>query len=145
VDCVVVLREGDWERLDQAFRDAGFQPGRHQGPVEPSDRMPDPACYWLGPVRIDVFIAKTAFEQAAVESGRPTQVQGFEQLVVSPEASIVYKVLAHRAKDLLDVASIFEARKIAGDALDWSFIDHWCAEWGITDRLAPWRAQYGPG
>ena len=64
--------------------------------------------------------------------------------MISPEASIVYKLLAHRSKDLADVESIFEARRLAGDALDWSFIGRWCAEWEITDRLKPWRSRFGP-
>ncbi len=64
--------------------------------------------------------------------------------VASPEASIIYKLLASRAKDLPDVDAIFEVRAATHERLDWTFLDHWAREWDIEDRLAPYRARYGP-
>jgi hypothetical protein len=59
------------------------------------------------------------------------------------EASIIYKLLAQRRRDLDDVEGIFEARQAAGERLDWQFLDEWAAAWGITDRLDPYRVKYG--
>ena len=77
-----------------------------------------------------------------IESARSTEVRGATVRLAAPEAAIVYKLLAQRPRDLDDVEGIFAARVSAGDALDWAFLDRWADEWGIADRLAPYRAQY---
>jgi hypothetical protein len=59
-----------------------------------------------------------------------------------PEASIVYKLLAARPRDVDDVEGIFEARAAARDVLDWTFLDRWTDAWGITDRLEPYRCRF---
>jgi len=96
-------------------------------------------------VRIDVFIAKTEFERTVIATARTAAVLGTTVRLARPEGSIIYKLLASRPKDLDDVEAIFAARRAAGDVLDWSFLDYWAAEWGIADRLAPYRAGFGPG
>ena len=65
--------------------------------------------------------------------------------LAAPEASIIYKLLARRPRDLDDVDSIFAARAAVGETLDWNFLDSWAEEWGITDELQGYRARYGPG
>jgi hypothetical protein len=37
-----------------------------------------------------------------------------------------------------------EARQVAGERLDWAFLDMWVNAWGIPERLAPYKARYGP-
>jgi hypothetical protein len=61
-----------------------------------------------------------------------------------PEASIVYKLLAARPRDVDDVEGILEARAAAGDALDWGFLDRWAEAWGIGHRLEPYRERFRP-
>lgn len=63
--------------------------------------------------------------------------------LASPEACIVYTLIASRAKDLADVESIFEARACAGERLDWDFLERWCSGREISDRLAPFRGRRG--
>ena len=59
----------------------------------------------------------------------------------SPEARLIYKLLANRPKDALDVDAIVEVRRLAGETLDWEFLERWATKWGIAERLAPLRAQ----
>ncbi len=148
VDCVVSVSGDAWAALDALLRSRGLIAGKHIGPVEPSERAPDLAVYWTDPrdgVRIDLFIAKLDFEREAVARARVGYLgDGTAIRVIAPESSIVYKLIASRSKDLLDVESIFEARRQAGAPLDWASLERWCADWEISDRLAPWRARYGP-
>lgn len=145
---LVVLAGNEWQRWTEALRQRGFRAGRVVGPSEPSDTLPDISVFH-GPghpsVRIDVFIAKTEFERTVIATARTASVLGTTVRLARPEGSIIYKLLASRPKDLDDVAAIFAARRAAGDVLDWSFLDYWAAEWGIADRLAPYRAGFGPG
>ena len=144
---LVVAASADWERLAAALERRRFKLGRAVGPADPSDSLPDiTVLYAPGQpaVRLDVFIAKTEFERAVVATAREAPVLETTVRLARPEASIIYKLLAQRPRDLEDVASIFEARAAAGDPLDWEFLDHWAAEWGIEDRLAPYRERAGP-
>ena len=76
-----------------------------------------------------------------IDSARSTEVLGAIVRLAAPEAAIVYKLLS-QPRDLDDVESIFAARASAGDVLDWAFLDRGADEWGIADRLAPYRARY---
>jgi hypothetical protein len=141
----VVLAGDSWSRLNQALAARGFRAGRTVGPAEPGDDLPDIAMFHTTgtpSVRLDVFVAKTDFERAVVDSARSAAVLGTHVRLARPEASIIYKLLAHRPKDVEDVEGIFQARRAAGDALDWTFLDRWAEEWGIGDRLAPYRARF---
>jgi len=144
---VVVTVVSEWERLAAAFRRRGMTQRTQVGPAERSDALPDIAVLYSAsdpPVRVDVFIAKTDFERTVVDTAREVEVLGTNVRLARPEASIIYKLLAQRRRDLDDVEWIFEARQAAGDALDWHFLETWAAAWGIEDRLAPYRGTYGP-
>jgi hypothetical protein len=147
LDLVVETTPEAFRALDAEFRRRGWTPGKAVGPADRSDELPDMLAFWTGaspPVRIDVFIAKLEFERQVIARARSSTIFGERVPVAEPEASIVYKLLASRGRDLDDVNSIFENRRAAGEALDWDFLDHWASEWEITDRLAPYRAKYGP-
>jgi hypothetical protein len=94
--------------------------------------------------QVDVFIAKLPFELEAIQLARTLNLLGRDVRLVPPEASIIYKLLASRRKDLDDVDGIFAVRHQAGEALDWALMERWARDWEITDRLAPYRARYGP-
>ncbi|MBI1814992.1 MAG: hypothetical protein HYR72_08450 [Deltaproteobacteria bacterium] len=144
---VVVVVEDNWERLSAALKALGVEQHKQIGPADETDSLPDVAVFYTSgdsPVRIDVFIAKTQFEQAVVATARHATALDVSVRLARPEASIIYKLLAQRRRDLDDIDGIFEARRIANDPLDWRFLEHWSAEWGIEDRLAPYRVRYGP-
>lgn len=144
---VVVLVGAKWSRLDAALRGRGLEPTRQIGPVDRDDALPDIAVFQAPSrrsPRVDLFVAKTEFERAVIESAREAQVLGLTVKLARPEASIVYKLIARRRKDLDDVDSLFEARAAAGEKLDWEFLDRWAAAWGITDVLRPYRERFAP-
>jgi hypothetical protein len=147
IDLVVLVTPDEWQRLRAALAARGIVQGKQVGPTETSDTLPDIAVLFSAgevPMRIDLYIAKTDFERTTIATARQAAVLGGVVLLARPEASIVYKLLASRPRDLDDVESIFAARRAAGERLDWAFLDEWAEAWGITERLAPYRAQYGP-
>ncbi len=146
IDLVVLSEEG-WPRLLNALERRGFEVTQRIGPAESTDEIADIVMFsrpGSSAVRIDIFVAKTEFERVVIDTARETNVMDVNVRLAQPEASIIYKLLANRRKDIDDIEGIFEARRIAHDALDWDFLDHWAKEWSITDRLQPYREHYNP-
>ncbi len=142
---LVVSVETQWTGFANALAKRGIRPSKTVGPADTTDALPDIAVFRSSRAvgtRVDVFIAKTAFERAVIDSARTAEVLGSTVRLASPEASIVYKLLAQRPRDMDDVESVFEARTAADDALDWVFLDRWTAAWGIADRLAVFGNRY---
>lgn len=144
VDLVVSASADDLSRLRPCLERRGFQLG---APVtsDASDGVPDISVFWSShrpSVRVDVFHAKTDFEREALRQAVPMEVAGRRVRVAVPEAVVVYKVLAGRAKDLVDVRAVLETAVSIKRVLDWSAIERWCADWGIEDRLEPWRREF---
>lgn len=143
VDVVALLDERDFGALHSELVAAGFQRGADINPA--NERVPDVAVYWSGdptPVRLDLFVAKTQFEREVIARSRRTAIAGEEASLASPEAAIIYKLIAARHKDLEDVENILDARRAAGEALDWEFLDRWAREWEIEAAIAPYRARH---
>jgi hypothetical protein len=142
---LVVSTAGEWDRFAAALAQRGFHERKRIGPQDTADSLPDIAVFYSSgdrPVRVDVFVAKTDFEQAVVATAREATVLTALVRLARPEASVIYKLLAQRRRDLDDVDGIFEARQAAGERLDWQFLETWAAAWGIADRLEPYRAKY---
>lgn len=147
VDVVVLADATSWLRVEENLRLRGFTRGSAVGPSERGDPLPDMIQFWSAaptPVPVDVFIAKLDFEREVVSRARTVDLGGAYGQVAAPDASVIYKLVAHRGKDVDDVEAMFENRRLVNDPLDWEFIDRWAEEWEITDRLAPFRARYGP-
>jgi hypothetical protein len=146
IDLVVLAHPG-WERLVGALEKRNVRLGKQVGPADSADRLPDIAVFYTldqPTTRVDVFVAKTDFERAVIAGARGSRVLDANVRVAAPEASIIYKLLAQRRRDLDDIESIFEARRAARDKLDWHFLEYWADEWGIGDRLAEYKAKYAP-
>jgi hypothetical protein len=142
---LVILAESGWDRFEHQLGAGGFATIKEVGPAEAGDPLPDIVMFRrseTGAARIDVFIAKTEFERVVVAGARTTEVLGRPVRLARPEASIIYKLIARRPKDLDDVEGIFEARRYAGEPLDWGFLEHWASEWGIEPELRPYRERF---
>lgn len=147
IDLVVSVEPSRWPALHQALSAHGLTAAAGIGPADPADLLPDIAVYWSDgtpAVRVVVFIAKTGFERAVFETARRRNVAGRSVPIASPEAVLIYKLLASRPKDLIDVQAVFEARTLAATPLDWAFLEHWASEWSIEDRLRSWRQKFPP-
>jgi hypothetical protein len=145
IDVVVFCEPAGFSRLEEALATRQIRAGQHIGPTEPGDALPDIAVFWLGPVRVDVFVAKMDFERAVLACAKTATVLDADLKLASCEASIIYKLLASRAKDIADVESMFEARAAIAETLDWEFLDRWASEWGISERLEPYRVKFRTG
>ena len=146
IDLVVAVTD-NWDRLSAALGRRGITQRKQIGPADAADRLPDVAVFFSAgdqPVRVDVFIAKTHFERTVIDTAREATVLGITVRLARPEASIIYKLLAQRRRDVDDVEGIFAARQAAAEALDWQFLETWANAWGIMDRLDPYRLRYGP-
>ncbi len=146
LDLVVACDEAGFSTLRAALLAAAFSEGAGVGPAEPSDRLPDIAVFWAGAppaTRVDVFIAKLEFEREVVSTAIRARVFGELVPVACPEAMLVYKLLASRPKDLLDIEGILEGRALAGQAIDWALARRWAVAWGIEDELDGLRSQRG--
>lgn len=73
-------------------------------------------------VRVDVLAAETPFQHAALDRARDG--------VITVEDVIVHKLLAWRARDRDDIASILAA----GHRLDEAYISNWAAAWDVGGR-----------
>jgi hypothetical protein len=112
IDLVVAIESG-WENLVNALEKRGIRPSQNVGPADPADTLPDIAMFRsreASGTRVDVFIAKTDFEQAVIDGARSREVLGATVRLACPEASIVYKLLAQRPRDVDDVDSSIGVR-----------------------------------
>lgn len=77
-------------------------------------------------VRIDLLLADTDFDEAAIQRGRLVELQpGWTVRVCSPEDFIVYKLLAPRGRDYDDLVGVIRRQ---GDALDDAYVVKWLRE-----------------
>ncbi len=114
------------------------------GPADAEDPLPDIAVFWAGAnsgTRLDVFIAKLDFEREVVATAITARIFGVEVPIAKPEAMLVYKLLASRPKDLIDVQAILEGRALAGQAIDWELTRRWASVWGIEQKVDELRAR----
>lgn len=144
IDLVIATGAG-FDALRAALERSGFRLERQVGPTDAQETLPDIAFFrapGMRGTRVDVFLAKTDFERAVIATARTTEVLDVRVRLACPEASIIYKLIAARPKDLDDIEGIFAVRQAAGDGLDWAFLDHWATEWGVEERLASYRARF---
>jgi hypothetical protein len=87
-------------------------------------------------VVLEVQTAKTAFQHEIIrralrdESG--TRVATVEDL-------IVLKLIAYRTKDQADITALMSLPDV-----DWQYVEHWCRQWDIGDRLRVHREALMP-
>ena len=144
LDLVVVCDAEQFRTLEAALLSAGLERGKGVGPADAADPLDDIAVFWAGPkpaVRVDLFIAKLDFEREVVSSALEAQLFGAPVKVARPEAMLVYKLLASRPKDLIDVESILESRAQAGHAIDWDLTRRWAEVWGIAEGVDALRSR----
>lgn len=144
LDLVVLSDLERFNTLRAQLVAVGFEEGAGVGPAESSDPLPDIAVFWAGAnpaTRVDIFIAKLEFERDVVGTAQTARLFGEEVPLARPEAMLVYKLLASRPKDLIDVDAILEGRALAGVVIDWGLARRWAVEWGIEEKVDTLRAR----
>jgi hypothetical protein len=136
IDLAVAVVPATYRALIDALAHRGITLRRAMG-GEAGALVPDLALLEgpPGPVRrVDLLIAKTAFEREAIERSVETDI-GVACRVVRPEHLIVYKLIAARPRDLDDAAEVVRTRALAHQPVDEALVRRWAAEWGVEDRL----------
>jgi hypothetical protein len=82
-------------------------------------------------IDVDIFVNDTAYQNRVMQRRRTVEFDGRKLWFVSPEDLILLKLLAHRPRDLSDVADVLF---VQGE-LDQAYLHHWATHLGIADRL----------
>ena len=82
-------------------------------------------------VDVDIFLAESDFQQSALSRRERCEVDEVSCDIVSPEDLILFKLIANRPRDLVDVADILFVQ----GQLDETYMRHWASELRILERL----------
>lgn len=123
VDFVLLLEDARFSEFLTAASAAGFavEPDRHLDRLRTS-RMGKLA---LGKIYVDFVLGETDFDRSAMARRRRVDYLDTSLWVASPEDLILYKLIAHRSRDLADIESVI--RRQWAD-LDRSYLRKW-ARW----------------
>jgi hypothetical protein len=124
VDLKVMLKREDAQRLLDLLG-ADFTP-LHADPLQAIRQNGVLLVHNPLGVRVDLLLADTEFDEAAIRRGRSIELQPDRTArVCSPEDFIVYKLLAPRGRDYDDLVSVIHRQ---GGALDDAYVIKWLKE-----------------
>ena len=144
LDFEVLVEAPMLDRLTQVLAQRGLPVYRRHQSSDSGDSLPDLVVVRFGGeagVRVDLLLSKTPFQQQAVRRAVQVPFQDETCRAITMEDLVVYKLIADRPRDRLDVLDVLGARLRSGGTVDWVHIEHWAAEWGVTDALNRARAQ----
>lgn len=78
----------------------------------------------------DVFLAETSFQRSAMSRRVQARVEGQKAYVVTAEDLILFKLVADRPRDRIDVTDILFSQ----GELDWNYIETWADKLGVLSR-----------
>ena len=87
----------------------------------------------------DLIAAEMDYQRNALGRARTETFGGITARVLAVEDVIVHKLIANRAQDDADIASILEAR----EPMDVRYLEHWMQVWDVGDRFAAILARHG--
>ncbi|MGE0790243.1 MAG: nucleotidyl transferase AbiEii/AbiGii toxin family protein [Sandaracinaceae bacterium] len=142
VDFVVAVDPSRLRTLRDALARRGFSESTRVGGDDP---VPDLVLFRDAEGRrIDLLFAHTDFERSALARRNPRELAEHVVVpVVTPEDLIVYKILADRPQDRVDIQDVVRAVEARGGIVDWTYVEGWCDAWEVGERLARVRAGLG--
>lgn len=90
------------------------------------------------PVEVDLFLARGEYQRQALQRAVTVAVGRRRIRVIAPEDLILYKLLADRPIDRLDIQTILEEQV---GRLDRRYLTRWAAGLGVAKRLRAIRAR----
>lgn len=88
----------------------------------------------------DMIAVEMDYQRKALNRARAeTFSGGIEARVLAVEDVIVHKLIANRAQDDADIASIVEAQQ----PMDVQYLEHWMRVWEVEDRFAAILERHG--
>ena len=106
----------------------------------PPEQYPSIAVFETEETKLDLLIAKTAFEHQAVRESLLLGDGEDAIAAVRPEDLIVYKLIANRTRDREDIAAVIERLIAREQAIDWQHIEEYASAFGIEQR-AEWARE----
>jgi hypothetical protein len=147
VDFTIALDETQSITIDELMKQSGFE--KLSGPEEIQPSGLRLSKYWLpGPskqpedgIGVDVFYTSTEWQHEAM--GRKvtaTVAKGWpDYWIASKEDLLLYKLLALRAKDVIDLEGLMERQY---SNFDWHYIAFWAKELGVLAHVEDLISQY---
>lgn len=80
-------------------------------------------------VRVDFIFSTTPYERQAIERAVRIEIGHAVVPFAAAEDLLLHKVFAGRPRDLEDAAGVVRRK---GDALDWSYIENWAAQFATV-------------
>jgi hypothetical protein len=81
-------------------------------------------------IRLDLLLADTPYDVAAIQRGRDVKVQpGVTLKVCSPEDLVIYKLISTRPRDYEDARGVIRRQ---GQALDDAYVLHWLRQFELA-------------
>jgi hypothetical protein len=122
VDAVVCVADDDIENLLSALAQAGFTYPEEAPSTFPIDG-------WLRAGfrgrHADLALGRTPFDESALTRRRRVKLFGMKVWIASAEDLILYKLVAHRYKDLGDAEAVLLRMR---DQLDLAYLRRWAQE-----------------
>jgi hypothetical protein len=132
IDLTVVADAAALDRARAGFEAAGYRVATERGGELPSG--PDFVRFTRGPEDppIELQIAKTGLQNEVIARARRDRSR---VATATPEDLILLKLIAHRPKDLGDLAGL-----VALPEIDWGYVEERAREWDLLDQLERIRA-----
>ena len=143
VDLGVVASPDAYTRIARELTAAGFSRVTETR-TDPQAVVPDVALFSDATGgRIDLLLAHTEFEERAISRAVPVFLPsaGLTIPVVKVEDLIVYKVLAGRPRDLMDIEDIIRFQISSDASIDWAYVEDECARWDALPVLQTARSR----
>lgn len=128
VDVLVLVDESEWQNFLTAGRAYGFQPRRPDAVDFARTSRVLLVRHEPSGIDVDIVFGALRFEEEAVHRSVWVDVGGVRAPLPSPEDLIIMKAVAHRPRDLIDIAAILETHP----EVDKTRIRQWVREFADT-------------
>ncbi len=86
-----------------------------------------------GGLRLDIWLIKSEYDHAAFKRRQRASLWGRQKVwMVTPEDTILSKLIAGRTKDFEDIIGVLEEQK---GRLDWTYINSWAKRLNMSEEL----------
>lgn len=141
VDAVLLLSVKDLPRLMEAAAQEGLAPRFTDAQVFARRHRVLLLRHQESGINVDISLGVLPLEVEAVERSKVYQIGPLAIRLPTPEDLIIFKAVAHRPKDLLDIQALIESHP----DLDGKRIERWVREFArllempeVWDDIAPW-------
>jgi hypothetical protein len=142
LDFAVAVDTSVSDRLDEMMKSLNFV--KLSGPSEISKKGIWFSNYWKklreNTVGVDIFFAVGEWQIEAIKRRVIVELDGNQWWIPSLEDLVLYKLIAHRVKDLLDLEGIWN-RNLG--KIDWNYLGPWITKLGLDDEFREIMETYG--